>query len=90
MTKQAWQELEDLMNATDNHFVQNLRQEHQDFKEEDIQLCMLVRIKMDNKTLANIFYISVNSIKSRKLKLKKEGFHVLDPAIHLEDVIERL
>lgn len=89
-TQQAWQEVEQLLDSTDNNFVQNLREQHQDFKEEDIQLCMLMRMKTDNATVSNIFNISVYAVKKRKFILKKEGFHVLDPAIHLEDVIERL
>jgi len=90
MTEAAWTEIEHLIDDTDNNFVQNLRKAHKDFKEEDIQLCMLTRIKMSNQTIANIYNIGISAVKKRKLALKKTGFFVTDPAISLEQVIERL
>jgi hypothetical protein len=90
MTEVMWQELEQVLNETDNNFVQELRKGYPDFKEEDIQLCMLVRLKISNNVLAHIYHIGVPAVKKRKLNLKMKGFEITDPAIHLEDVIDRL
>lgn len=90
MTEEAWREIEQLLNYTDNDFVKKLRQQHKDFKETDIQLCMLIRLKVSNATMTNIFHISESAVKKRKLTLKKNGFHVLDPNIFLEQIIEHL
>ena len=90
MTEVMWQELEQVLNETDNNFVQELRKGYPDFKEEDIQLCMLVRLKVSNNVLAHIYHIGVAAVKKRKLNLKMKGFEITDPAIHLEDVIDRL
>lgn len=90
MTEEAWREIEHLINDTDGNFVQKLRQQHRDFKEEDIQLCMLTRLRMTNATIANIYHIGISAVKKRKLALKKTGFQITDPAISLEQVIENL
>ena len=90
MTEVMWQELEQVLNETDNNFVQELRKGYPDFKEEDIQLCMLVRLKVSNNVLAHIYHIGVPAVKKRKLNLKMKGFEITDPAIHLEDIIDKL
>ena len=90
MTRETWTEMEQLLNATDNGFVARLRQQHKDFKEEDIHLCMLIRLKMNNTVVSNIYSIGVDAVKKRKLNLKKNGFKVSDSSIRLEDVIDNL
>ena len=90
MTRETWTEMEQLLNATDNGFVARLRQQHKDFKEEDIHLCMLIRLKMNNTVVSKIYNIGVDAVKKRKLNLKKNGFKVSDSSIRLEDVIDNL
>ena len=90
MTDEAWAEMEHLLNETDNDFVKKLRKQRKDFKEEDIQLCMLVRMKMPNTIISKIYHIGVDAVKKRKLNLKKAGFKVTDSAISLEDVVDQL
>lgn len=85
--KAIWQQLEQLVNETDNNFVASLRQQHPDFKDKDIHLCMLVRLKVTNATLVNIFRITESAVKKRKSTLKKTGFQIDDPNITLEQVI---
>ena len=82
--------MEKLLNDTDKDFVRNLRQQYPDFKEKDIQLCMLVRLKVSNATLVKIFDIGESAVKKRKSTLKKQGFHVTDPDITLEQIVESL
>lgn len=88
--ERAWTEMEKLINENDHDFVQKLRQQHPNFKEKDIQLCMLVRLKVSNATLINIFQIGESAVKKRKSSLKKQGFHITDPNIVLEQIIEEL
>ena len=90
VAQEAWHELERLINDSDDNFVQRLRQQHTDFKEADIQLCMLVRQKVINATIGNIYDISDSAVKKRKSTLKKKGFLISDPHITLEQIIERL
>ena len=88
--ERAWGELEKLVNKTDNNFVEKLRQQYPDFKEKDIQLCMLVRLKLTNANIANIFNIGESAVKKRKSTLKKQGFHISETDIIFEQIIEKL
>ena len=90
MTDEAWKEIEQLINATDNDFVQRLRHQHKDFKETDLQLCMLVRLKVTNATIAQIYHVGESAIKKRKSTLKKNGFQINDPNVTFEQIIENL
>ena len=90
MTDEAWKEIEQLINATDNDFVQRLRHQHPDFKETDLQLCMLVRLKVTNAIIAQIYHVGESAIKKRKSTLKKTGFQIDDPNITIEQIIENL
>lgn len=88
--ERAWGELEKLINETDNDFVKKLRQQYPDFKDKDIQLCMLVRLKLTNAAIANVFNIGESAVKKRKSTLKKQGFHITDTDIIFEQIIEGL
>ena len=90
MSKELWADIEQYIDEADNGFVEKLRKQRKDFKEEDIQLCMLVRMKMTNATIAKIFYISESAVKKRKAALKKTGFQIADANITLEQIIENL
>ena len=90
ISAREWQEIEMTLDHLDNFFVNRLRATHPDFSEDDIHLCMLTRLKLSNRALSNIYLITVSAIQHRKLKLKREGFKVTDPAISLEKVIENL
>ena len=45
-------------------------------------------MKVTNATLVKIFNIGESAVKKRKSTLKKQGFHIADPNITLEQVIE--
>ena len=83
-----WREMEATLDTADNHFVSRLRREHPSFSEDDIRLCMLTRLKLNNTVLADIYAISVSAVQHRKQKLKKDGFGVTDSKVTLDQVIE--
>lgn len=85
---QNWREIEATLDMADGQFVSRLRAEHPSFSEEDVRLCMLIRLKLSNAALSAIYAISVSAVQHRKQKLKKEGFDVTDPAVTLDQVIE--
>ena len=89
MTQEIWREIEDTLNAADNGFVKKLRSEYKSFDEEDIQLCMLVRLKVPNRNIAQIFLLGTDAIKKRRQKLKREGFKVMDNDVTLDEIIEK-
>lgn len=83
-----WREMEATLDTADNHFVSRLRREYPSFSEDDIRLCMLTRLKLNNTVLADIYAISVSAVQHRKQKLKKDGFGVTDSKVTLDQVIE--
>ena len=85
-----WREIEETLDSITGGFVSRLRQQHPEFHEEDIQLCMMTRMRLSNQAIARIYLITVSAVKHRKLKLKKDGFGEFDPNRPLDDVINEL
>ena len=85
-----WREMEQTLDSITDGFVGRLRAQHPEFSEEDIQLCMLTRMKLSNQTIADLYFITTSAVKHRKLKLKKEGFGETAPAVTLIDVLGRV
>ena len=87
LTRKDWLDIENLLDVIDDHSISKVRSKMRNLTEEDIRLCMLVRLRMSNPTIGNIYGISVSAVQHRKQKLKKEGFGVTDPSITLEQTI---
>lgn len=90
ITDEVWKEIEKFLDCYGNGMVRKLRQQYPDLKEEDIQLCMLLRLKLNNAVISNIYNVSVAGVKKRKLRLKRNGFNVVDPSVSLEDIVDKL
>lgn len=87
LSQHEWLDVEQLLDNITGGFVTRLREQHPDFQEEDIQLCMLTRMKLSNQVIASIYLITVSAVKHRKLKLKKTGFGETNPDRPLDDVL---
>ncbi len=90
MSEAEWKQVENLLNDTDENFVQNLRASHPEFSEEDIQLCILMRMKIPNAVIGRIYNIGLSAVKKRKSNLKKQGFGMSETNVTLDDIIERM
>ena len=82
-----WSEIERTLNAIDNDRFAHIREQHPDMQEDDIRLCILTRLGISNRTIGNIFCITISAVQHRKLKLKKDVFGESNPDITLEQVI---
>lgn len=87
LSTKEWLDVEQLLDNITGGFVTRLRTRHSEFHEEDIQLCMLTRMKLSNQVIASIYLITVSAVKHRKLKLKKDGFGEINPDRPLDDVL---
>ena len=87
LSTKEWLDVEQLLDNITGGFVTRLRTRHSEFHEEDIQLCMLTRMKLSNQVIASIYLITVSAVKHRKLKLKKDGFGETNPDRPLDDVL---
>ena len=83
-----WSEIERTLNAIDNNRFANIRKQHPDMQEDDIRLCILTRLGLSNRTIGNIYCITISAVQHRKLKLKKEVFGETNPDITLEQILK--
>ena len=82
-----WSEIERTLNAIDNNRFANLREQYPNMQEDDIRLCILTRLGISNRTIGNIYCITISAVQHRKLKLKKEVFGETNPDITLEQIL---
>lgn len=85
-----WQEVERTLDAIDEDRFARIRQRYPELRDEDIQVCILTRLRLPNRAIGNLFSITVSAAQHRKLKIKKEIFGEQDPDITLEQVLARL
>ena len=82
-----WGEIERTLNAIDNNRFANLREQYPNMQEDDIRLCLLTRLGISNRTIGNIYCITISAVQHRKLKLKKDVFGESNPDITLEQIL---
>ena len=87
LTPHEWSEIERTLNAIDNNRFANLREQYPNMQEDDIRLCILTRLGISNRTIGNIYCISISAVQHRKLKLKKDVFGETNPDITLEQIL---
>jgi tetratricopeptide (TPR) repeat protein len=83
-----WSEIERTLNAIDNNRFANIREQYPDMTEDDIRLCILTRLGLSNRTIGNIYCITISAVQHRKLKLKKDVFGESNPDITLEQILK--
>ena len=82
-----WSEIERTLNAVDNNRFARIREEYPNLQEDDIRLCILTRLGLSNRTIGNLYCITVSAVQHRKLKLKKDVFGESNPDITLEQIL---
>ena len=82
-----WSEVERTLNAIDNNRFANIREQYPNMQEDDIRLCILTRLGLSNRTIGNIYCITISAVQHRKLKLKKDVFGETNPDITLEQIL---
>ena len=87
LTPHEWNEIERTINAVDNNPFAKIREQYPDMTEDDIRLCILTRLGLSNRTIGNIYCITISAVQHRKLKLKKDVFGETNPDITLEQIL---
>ena len=87
LSPHEWSEIERTLNAIDNNRFANLREQYPNMQEDDIRLCLLTRLGISNRTIGNIYCITISAVQHRKLKLKKDVFGETNPDITLEQIL---
>ena len=89
LSPHEWSEIERTLNAIDNNRFANIREQYPTMQEDDIRLCILTRLGLSNRTIGNIYCITISAVQHRKLKLKKEVFGETNPDITLEQILRK-
>ena len=87
LTPHEWSEIERTLNAIDNNRFARIREQYPNMQEDDIRLCILTRLGLSNRTIGNIYCITISAVQHRKLKLKKDVFGESNPEITLEQIL---
>ena len=87
LSPHEWSEIERTLNAIDNNRFAKLREQYPTMQEDDIRLCILTRLGLSNRTIGNIYCITISAVQHRKLKLKKDVFGESNPDITLEQIL---
>lgn len=89
LTEEDWQSLEVALDDSYDNFILKLRTSFPQMKEEAVRLCMLQKISMTNRAISNIFFITSESVKKRKQRLKKVFFPNAPKEQTFEEIIEK-
>ena len=87
LTPHEWSEIERTINAVDNNRFAKIREQYPNMQEDDIRLCILTRLGLSNRTIGNIYCITISAVQHRKLKLKKDVFGETNPDVTLEQIL---
>ena len=87
LSPHEWSEIERTLNAIDGNRFAHIRKQYPNMQEDDIRLCILTRLGISNRTIGNIYCITVSAVQHRKLKLKKDVFGESNPDITLEQIL---
>lgn len=71
LSEAEWQELVQLCNDTWDGFTTRLQARYPQLTEQELRLCLLIRLRFGNVQLAAIFAVSPASISQKKFRLKK-------------------
>lgn len=87
LSPHEWSEIERTLNAIDGNRFAKIREQYPTMQEDDIRLCILTRLGISNRTIGNIYCITISAVQHRKLKLKKDVFGESNPEITLEQIL---
>ena len=88
LSEKEWSEVERMLNVIDDNRFSRMRELYPTLRKDDIRLCMLTRLQLSNRSIGNVYAISISAVQHRKLKLKKDIFGQTNPDISLEQVLE--
>ena len=88
LSDREWTEVEHTLDAIDGNRFAHLRERFPNMKDEDVQLCILTRLRLTNRAIGNIYGVSISAVQHRKLKLKKEIFGEDDPETTFEQIVD--
>jgi tetratricopeptide (TPR) repeat protein len=87
LSPHEWSEIERTLNAIDGGRFAKIREQNPTMQEDDVRLCILTRLGLSNRTIGNIYCITISAVQHRKLKLKKDVFGETNPDVTLDQIL---
>lgn len=82
-----WNELMQMADDIFDGFISKLKRKYPTLSQEDLQLCLLIRLRVSLDDLCNIYCIGKDAVRKRKQRLRKEHFSCINNDMGLEDFI---
>lgn len=89
LSEAEWQELVQLCNDTWDGFASRLLTCYPQLTEQELRLCLLIRLRFSNAQLAAIFAVSPASISQKKFRLKRHLSESAENALPEEMTLDR-
>ncbi len=89
LTENDWEEIRHTVDGSYNHFTQRLEAAYPTLTLKELHFCCLLKINVSLQDLSDIYCISKTGISKRKLRLKKEKFHLNDSTESLDEFLQR-
>ena len=89
LSEAEWQKLVQLCNDTWDGFTTRLQARYPQLTEQELRLCLLIRLRFGNVQLAAIFAVSPASISQKKFRLKKHLSDTLQDGLPDETTLDR-
>ncbi len=83
-----WEVFEEHFNIVNDDFFQKLKSQFENLSTQDAKLCVLIKLKLTNKEIANQLNLSVRGVETKRYRLKKK-FNI-DNHVSLEHFIENI
>lgn len=89
LTKDEWKDIENFLESADGGFVSRLKEKCPSLTAKDIELMLLLRLRIPSKNIASVYGINEKSIK-QKLFVYKTKVGLESDTMSLRDYIENL
>lgn len=89
LSSEEWDEIENYLEIADKGFLKRLREQYPGLNRKDIELMMLLRLRIPSRSIASVYGINEKSIK-QKLFIYKEKVGLGGDTTSLRELIENL
>lgn len=72
ISQEEWDYIERWVNYVLEGFLQRLRKTHPNLTRNDLRICCLLRLRLSRSHIANLMGISLSSVSTYKLRIKKK------------------
>lgn len=72
ISEEEWQHIERWIDSLLDNFLSRLIRTHPNLTKNDLHICCLLRLKLNRSYIADLMNISISSVSTSKLRIKKK------------------